>query len=245
MIEIPEQYRIGSKGKQLNKQNFIPPKATTTEKRRLRDCLQKVTLMHQIDGEDIPSRIDADYRCEVIACLEILLSDIKHKDFVAKLLQPLFKPFAVFQFMDRQGQRALSFAHKRLNKNDAGNIVITQAYCSDSSTRPEAWAALGFDQLVNRTSKRDLYLEAMGKAFLIDHPKLFIGADKLLDNNLWYRGDTILELYTQLTALDALKREKQASKTNTDKAALNTQIKTAITALKQLDIGTKRNLGSC
>ena len=232
MIEIPEQYRIGSKGKQLNKQNFIPASANASEKRRLRECLQKVVLTHQIVGESVPSRIDEDYHCEVIACLDIELSDIKHKDFVAKLLQPLFKPFAVFQFIDGQGQRALSFAHKRLNKNDAGNIVIAHSYCSDSSTRPEAWTALGFGQLLNRTSKRDLYLEAMVKAFLVDHPKLFIGADKLLNSTLWYRGDTILELYTQLSALDALKSEKQAAKVNAQKATLNTQIKTAIDAIK-------------
>jgi hypothetical protein len=244
MIEIPDQYRIGSKGRQLNKQSFIPPSATTTEKRRLRECLRKVVLTHQITGETIPSRIDVDYHCEVIACLAIELSDIKHKDFVAKLLQPLFKLFAIFQFSDAQGQHALSFAHKRLNKNDPGNIVIAHAYCSASSTRPEIWSAIRFETLANRTSKRDLYLEAMTKAFLLDHPKLFIGAGKLLDSTLWYRGDSITELYAQLTALQSLKRDKQAAKTNAQKAALNTQIKTAIAVLKQLDTGTKRNPGS-
>lgn len=232
MIEIPEQYRIGSKGKQLNKQNFIPPKATTTEKRRLRDCLQKVTLMHQIDGEDIPSRIDADYRCEVIACLEILLSNIKHKDFAAKLLQPLMKPFAVFQFIDSQGQRALSFAHKRLNKNDPDSIVIAHAYCGDNSTHCDNWAPIRFGSLVNRTSKRDLYLEVMTKAFLLDNPNLFVGAEQLLQSKLWYRGDSILELYQNLTYLRSLKCDKQAAKINAEKATLNTQIKTAIDAIK-------------
>ena len=241
MIEIPDQYRIGKQGKQLNKQNFIPPKATTTEKRRLRYYLQRVTLTHQIAGEDIPSRIDADYRCEVIASLEVALSDIKHRDFAAKLLQPLMKPFAVFQFVDAQGQTALSFAHKRLNKNAPDSIVIAHAYCGANTTHCDNWAPIRFGNLVNRTSKRDLYLEAMTKAFLLDNPRLFIGADQLLQSTLWYRGDNILELYEQLTNLQALKRDKQAAKINAEKATLNTQIKATIARIKSSTL-SKQNV---
>ena len=232
MIEIPDQYRIGNQGRQLNKQGFIPPSANATEKRRLRECVRKVVLTHQITGEAIPSRIDEHYRCEVITCFDIELTDIKHKDFAAKQLQPLMKPFAVFHFHDTAGNHALSFAHKRLKQNDPGNVVVAEAYCTDSATRPEAWTALGFEQLVNRTSKRDLYLEAMSKAYLLDHGKLYIGANKLLESKLWYRGESIIELHEQLTALKSLKNEKQAAKNNASKAKLNAQIKTAINTIK-------------
>jgi len=78
-------------------------------------------------------------------------------------------------------------------------------------TRFDSRAALAFPALVNRTSKRDLYLEAMTKALLLDHPKLFIGAHKLLDAKLWYRGESIIVLYHQLTQIQSLKREKAAS----------------------------------
>ena len=232
MIEIPEQYRIGRQGKQLNKQGFIPPSANATEKRRLRECLRKVVITLQITGEDIPSRIDEHYRCEVIACIDIELSDLKHKDFVAKLLQPLMKPFVIYHLHDTAGNHALSFAHKRLNKTDPSNIVIAEAYCSEIFTRLDSRAALAFPALVNRTSKRDLYLEAMAKAFLLDHPKLFIGAHKVLDAKLWYRGESIIILYHQLTQLQSLKREKLLAKSNATKAKLNTQIKAAIDELK-------------
>jgi len=244
MIAIPEQYRIGRQGKQLNKQNFFSPTFNASEKRRLRECLRKVVLTHQIAGEDIPSRIDEHYRCEVISCIDIELSDLKHKDFVAKLLQPLMKPFVIYHLHDAAGNHALSFAHKRLNKTDPSNIVIADAYCTGIFTRLDTRAALTFPALVNRTSKRDLYLEAMTKALLLDHPKLFIGADKLLDAKLWYRGESIIALYHKLTQLQSLKREKLLAKANAAKAKLNTQIKTAIDELKQLEIGTKRNPGS-
>ena len=232
MIEIPEQYLIGTQGRQLNKQGFIPPSANATEKRRLRECVRKIVLTHQIAGEAIPSRIDEHYRCEVIACLDIDLSDIKHKDFAAKQLQPLMKPFAVFHFHDTKGQHALSFAHKRLKQNDPGNVVVAEAYCTEPYTRDDALAALRFPALVNRTTKRDLYLEAMSKAYLLDHPKLYIGASKLLESKLWYRGESIIEIHEQLNALKALKNAKQAAKTNADKAKLNAQIKTAIDTIK-------------
>ena len=232
MIEIPKQYRIGRQGKQLNKQNFFHASFNSSEKRRLRECLRKVVLTHQISGEDIPSRIDEHYRCEVIACISIELSDIKHKDFVAKLLQPLMKPFAVYHLHDAAGNHALSFAHKRLNKTDPSNIVIAEAYCTDVFTRLDSRAAIAFPALVNRTTKRDLYLEAMTKALLLDHPKLFIGAHKLPDAKLWYHGESIIALYDKLTQLQSLKREKLLAKSNANKAKLNTQIKTAIDALK-------------
>jgi hypothetical protein len=234
MIQVPEQYRIGIQGKQLNKQNFIPASLSASEKRRLRECLRKVVLTHQIMGEEIPSRIDEHYRCEVIACLNIELSDLKHKDFVAKHLQPLLKPFAIFHLHDAAGNHAFSFAHKRLNKTDPANIVVADAYCSDCFTRLDSRAALAFPSLVNRSSKRDIYLEAMTKAVLLDNPKLFIGAHKLLDAKLWYRGDSILDLYRKITQLQSLKREKLLAKTNAAKAKLNTQIKTVIDDLKQL-----------
>ena len=101
-------------------------------------------------------------------------------------------------------------------------------------TRFDSRAALAFPALVNRTSKRDLYLEAMTKALLLDHPKLFIGAHKLLDAKLWYRGESIIVLYHQLTQIQSLKREKLLAKSNAAKAKLNTQIKTAINELEHL-----------
>jgi hypothetical protein len=232
MIEIPEQYRIGRQGKQLNKQGFFSPTFSAAEKRRLRECLLKVVLTHQITGEAITSRIDAHYRCEVIACISIELSDLKHKDFVAKLLQPLMKPFVIYHLHDTSGNHALSFAHKRLNKTDPSSIVIADAYCTAIFTRLDSRAALAFPALVNRTSKRDLYLEAMTKAFLLDHPKLFIGADKLLDAKLWYRGESIIVLYEQMVSLRSLKAGKSSAKTNAEKSRINESLKAEIGRIK-------------
>lgn len=236
MILLPDNYRVGAQGKQLNKKNFLSPSHTTAEKRRLRECLSKIVLTHQIMGEEIPSRIDSQYHCAVILALDITLTDIKHKDFVAKALQPLMKPFAVFHLHDTRDQHAYAYAHKRLNKADAENIVIEHSYCTATNTQLTTDSPIAFPQLVNRNNKRDLYLEAMTKAFLIDNPRIFIGAEALLDTKLWYHGDSILQLYQQLTALHSLKQQKNTAKTNATKATLNTKIKSAITDLKAFTI---------
>jgi hypothetical protein len=233
MIQLPDNYRVGAQGKQLNKKNFLSPTHTTAEKRRLRESLSKIVLTHQIMGEEIPSRIDSQYHCAVILFLDIELTDLKHKDFVAKTLQPLMKPFAVFHLHDAKGQHAYAFAHKRLNKADAENIVIDHSYCTTATTQLTEDSAIAFPHLVNRNNKRDLYLEAMTKAFLIDNPKIFIGAEALLKAKLWYHGDSILHLYQQLTQLLSLKQQKNAAKTNAEKSTLNTQIKSAISDLKK------------
>ncbi|MDF1862130.1 MAG: DUF4391 domain-containing protein [Verrucomicrobiales bacterium] len=232
MVEIPSSYLIGSQGKQLNKKNFIPGDATTSDKRRLRECLGKVVLTHQIAGEDIPSRIDEHYHCAVILFLDIQLTDLKHKDFAAKLVQPLMKPFAVLHFHDGAGNHALSFSHKRLNKLDPGNIVVEQAYCTDAFTTPPS--TLAFPALINRNSKRDLYLEAMTKAYLIDHPKLFMGAEQLLHSKLWYQASKVIDLFDSLKTLQSLKQQKQKARTQAEKASLNSQLKIALQQTKSL-----------
>ena len=77
------------------------------------------------------------------------------------------------------------------------------------------------------------YLEAMTKAFILDHPKIFIGAANLLNSKLWFHGLTILALFRALTELQSLKTKKDRIRTLADKAALNTTIKTAIEHIRK------------
>lgn len=232
MIELPDSFRVGRQGKTLNKKLFIADSATTVERRRLREALKRAVLTHQIAGEAIPSLIDERYNCAVILHIEIELSDLKHKDFVSKLIQPLMKPLAVFRFFDGSGRFALSFAHKQLKLNEPDAIRIVSSYCTAISSGELSGRPVAFAALVNRNNKRDLYLEAMTKAFLMDHPKIFIGAQGLLESKLWYDGKRIADLYDSLVAIRALKAEKAAAKSNHQKAATNKQLKAVVDATK-------------
>ena len=231
MIALPDTYKIGTKGKHLNKKSFLHSSLSTKEKRRIRETLLKAVLTHQIGGEGIPSVINEDYRCEILMKIDLYLSDLKHKDFIAQAIQPLFKPYVILRLMDTSGSIAYSFAHKRLNKNDSDTIVIAHSYCTDPSTGD--FNAIQYANLVNRSNKRDLYIEAMTKAFLIDNPKIFIGAESLLNSKVWYHGDSTLQLFHQLTHLLTLKQQKNTAKSNAAKATLNNQIKTAIDQIKR------------
>lgn len=231
MNTLPERYKIGENGKQLNKKNFLTFSQTPAEKRRIRECLIRATLIHQLAGVEIPDLINDDYRCEVILHIDVLLSDLRHKDFIAKHFQPLFKPHTILRLLDNHGNYAYSYAHKRLNKNDDQTIVITQSYCTEIASTP--FPELNFSALVNRTNKRDLYLETMGKSFLLDHPKIYQDAPSLMTASLWYRGDSIIHLFDQLTALKNLKAQKLKAKSNAAKASLNTEIKQAIQEIKK------------
>jgi hypothetical protein len=87
--------------------------------------------------------------------------------------------------------------------------------------------------ILNRINKRDHYLEAMTKAFLLDHPKIFLGAPKLLETKLWHHGPTVISLFRALTELKTLRIQKDRARSLSDKATLNSAIKTAIDRLKQ------------
>lgn len=233
MIELPDVHRVENAGKRLNLKHFFPPTMTPAARRRLRECLKKAVLTHQIVGESIPSLITDHYRCNAILFLDLELSDIRHKDFVSTTVQPLLKELAVLHCYDASGvQHALSFAHKRLSQTDAAEIVLEDHYCTESHADLREFTALRLDALLNRNNKRDLYLEAMAKAFLIDHPKVFIGAEALLAAPLWYHGDSIARLFTQLTGIHHLKQVKERLKLQAEKAAANKQIKEAIETLK-------------
>lgn len=234
MIDLPGSYRIGPSGRVLNKKQFFPKTLPATARTRLRKILRRVVLTHQIAGDSIPSLIDDNYKCAVILCLDIDLEDIRHVRFAAQALQPLFKSFARIRFSDPSGRTALSFAHKRLNRNDPGTVTVEDAYLTAVSAAPDAFAACRFDRLLNRTNKRDLYLEAMLRAYLADHPKLFQNAGKLWDSKIWYHGDTILRTFRALRELETLRDAKTKAPTQAEKAALNKKIRHTIEFLQAL-----------
>jgi hypothetical protein len=88
------------------------------------------------------------------------------------------------------------------------------------------------------------YLEAMAKAFLLDHPKLFMGAPRLFNTKLWFHGTTILALFRALSELQSLKTKKNRTRSFADKATLNSAIKTAIERIKT-DFLPATELDSC
>ncbi|MFD2257614.1 DUF4391 domain-containing protein [Luteolibacter algae] len=232
MLHPPENSRIEGKGKRLNLKLFLRPEQSTAERSRLRKCLKKATLTHQLTGSSIPSIISPEIRCEAIQFLDIELTDLRHRDFAAKLIQPLLKEHAVLRLHDAQGGFALSYALKRLSKNDPGSIVISHAYTTAIHPPGAGLPQLHHTALLNRTSKHDHYMEAMVKSYLLDHPRIFLGAGALLGRKFWHHAPSVLSLFDQLQNLLSLKAQKDRAKSNAAKATLNTSIKAAIEKIR-------------
>lgn len=232
MLFPPENTRTEAKGKRLNLKLFLRPEQSTADRSRLRKILKKATPTHQLADTIIPSIITPEIRCEAIQFLDIQLTDLKHREFAAKLIQPLLKEHAVLCLQDTRGSFAISYALKRLSKTEDAAIVITHAYTTAIHPLGADLSQLHHVALLNRTNKRDHYLEAMVKSCLLDHPRLFIGAGELFLQKFWHHAPTVLALFDQVQALASLKLQKDRAKSNADKAVLNTSIKTAIECIK-------------
>ena len=63
MFNIPERYEVGVK---LALKDFVPKDLKPVDKKRIRDAIKEVKLSYQIAGEEIPSVIDDNYRCQVV-----------------------------------------------------------------------------------------------------------------------------------------------------------------------------------
>jgi hypothetical protein len=232
MLHPPENTRTEAKGKRLNLKLFLRPEQSMVERSRLRKILKKAILTHQLTGPAIPSIITLEVRCEAIQFLDIELSDLKHLEFAAKMIQPLLKEHAVLRLHDAQGSFALSYALKRLSRTDDTAIVITQAYTTAIHSPTAELPQLHHAALLNRSNKRDHYLEAMVKSYLLDQPHLFIGAGELFMRKFWHHAPSVLSLFEQLENLLSLKTQKHRAQRHAEKAALNTSIKAAIDKLR-------------
>ena len=244
MIDLPESWRVESNGKRLNLKSFTPSTLPTAQRARLRKILRKATLTHQLTGTEIPSLITDEYRCQAILFLDIELTDLRQADFVARTIQPQIKEHAALHLRDGSGRFALSFAHKRLSLTEENAVVVTDSYCTEIHAAAASLAPLRHTAMINRLNKRDHYLEAMAKAFLLDHPKIFIGAPQLFDTKLWFHGSTILALFRALSDLQSLKTKKDRTRSLADKATLNSTIKTSIERIKT-DFLPTTELDSC
>jgi len=232
MLHPPEHSRIEAKGKRLNLKLFLRPEQSTAERTRLRTILKKATLTHQLTGDAIPSVITAEIRCEAIQFLDIELTDLKCREFAARMIQPFLKEHAVLRLQDARGSFALSYALKRLSKTDAAAIVISHAHTTAVHPVGVDLPVLHHASLLNRTNKRDHYLEAMVKAYLLDHPLIFMGASGLLARKFWHHAPSVLSLFDQLQSLAALKLQKERATSNATKAGFNTSIKAVIERIK-------------
>jgi len=237
MINIPDHYRTG---RTIALKTVLSGIKKPADKKKLKSCLKSVCLTHQIQGETMPSFVDDRYRHEVIQFLNVQPDTIKKVESTATVLHKLFKPPCIIQFHDSV-QGAVSFADKRLSRQDDQEIVLEEqvvtpvqplSFFQDPAS---LWVrTMDFTAMVNISSKRGFYLEAMTKAFICGYSSLYSRMPDFLYTPVWYKSSSVQALFEKLETLRRLTQQKGKAAQTKDKVAVNQQMKAVMQALETM-----------
>lgn len=235
MFNIPDRYRVDVN---VALKDFIPKDLKPNDKKRIKDAVRNVKLEYQIAGEEIPSVIDAEYRCQVIQFYDMEVANIKDANFLAATYQNLIKPLCVIHIHDAKDE-VYSMAIKRLSQTDDMQIVIEQSLLTDKymmgildSSRERLLAYMNYASLKNKNDKVQLYKEWFYKAYMIVNEKAYVHTDKLLDGNSWYDSDRTARICQKYVELVMTRGKLKLAVTNADRMKVNKEIKHEIKALE-------------
>lgn len=236
MFDIPERFETNLN---IKLKDFMPKELNPNDKRRIKETTKSVKMSYQIAGEEIPSLINEEYRCQVIQFYEIELESVKDANFIAGIYQGLIKPLCVMRLYDSK-EEVFSFADKRLSQTEENQIVVEDAYLSQGYPYGLPGEGIGqhheylaFDNIKNRTDKLAFYREWMYKVYLLEHEAAFVDVELLLRNNAWYSSVRALAIYQKYVELVKARDEVTKAQTNTEKIKANKDVKAAKAALEQ------------
>lgn len=236
MFHIPEQYEMKVN---IPMKDFIPKDLKPEKKKRVRDSVKEVRLVSQIAGEEIPSVIDDEYRCQVIQIYEIDVHSIKDATFIATTYQNIIKSLCVLKISDAANEM-YSFALKRLNQVENSQVVITDEICTDcfptrlpDRSKNRFLQYMAYENIINKTSKVNFYLEMYTKAFMIQHEKAYSQMEVVLQKPIWYDANRIMKIYLLLKDIVNKKDKAMKITSNSEKMQLNQDIKLDLASLDE------------
>lgn len=234
MFNLPDTYRVDIK---VALKDFIPKDVNPSDKKRIKDAVKTVKLEYQIAGEEIPSVINQDYRCQVIQFYDIEVENIKNANFLAATYQNLIKPFCVLHMYDTKDE-VYSLAIKRLSLADNTQIVIENSLVTQSfmlnvpdSSRDRFLAYVNFIQTKNKQDKVSLYKEWFYKAYLLQNERAYAKVDLVLESNFWYDSGRIAQIALKYMELVKQRESLKKAVTNAERMKVNKSIKTVIASL--------------
>ena len=234
MFNIPEHYKTDVK---LALKDFIPKDLKPDDKKRIKDAVKKVRLMYQIAGEEIPSVISDEYRCQAIQFYDMELQSIKDAAYLASMYQNLIKPLCVIRMHDSQDE-LYSLAVKRLNQTDETQIVIEYSILTEKYPvglpdvgRNRLLKYLDYMQIKNKTNKVNLYKEWYYRTYMLMNEKAYANAELILDGNSWYDSNRMELLYAYYKKLVDTRGMLKKAVSNAERMSLNKEIKKAIQTL--------------
>ena len=234
MFHLPDRYK---KDVIISLKDFIPKDLKPNDKKRIKDAVKEVRLVYQIEGEEIPSVVDANYKCQVIQFLEMKVVDIKDAQFLASTYQNIIKPYCVIHIHDAKDE-VYSFAVKRLNQQDDTQIVIEESLVTEKypmnlpdKGRNRLLAYMDFMSVKNKLDKVSLYKEWYSKAYILANEKAYEQTQLILDGNFWYDSDRTARVVGKYVELVNARASLKKATTNADRMKVNKLIKTAIADL--------------
>lgn len=234
MFNLPNMYQVDV---DINLKDFIPKDLKPKDKKRIREAIKSVRLEYQIAGEEIPSVINEEYRCQVIQFYDMELENIKDAKYLATIYQSTIKPFCVIRFYDTKDE-VYSFAIKRLNQADHMQVVVEESLLTDKymfgvpdSKKERFLAYMNYNELKNRNDKVQLYKELYYKAYMIINEKAYVNTQILLDGNCWYDADKTERIYKKYMELVNARVGLKAAITNAERIKLNKMIKAEVEEL--------------
>lgn len=238
MFNIPERYRTDVK---ISLKDFMPADLKPNDKKRIKDAIKSVKLVYQIAGEEIPSVVDENYRCQVIQFYDIELTDIKEACFLASTYQNLIKPFCIIRMYDAKDE-VYSLAIKRLNQLEEMQVVVEQSLLTSKfvlnvpdSSRNRFLTYVDYIQVKNKQDKVSMYKEWFYKAYLLQNDKAYSKVDLLLESNLWYDSVRITQIVLKYMELIKQREKLKKATTNAERMKVNKSIKNAIQELDKED----------
>ena len=236
MFDIPKRFETNL---DIKLKDFIPKELNPNDKRRIRETVRTVKMTYQIAGEEIPSLVNEEYRCQVIQFYEIELESIKDANFIANIYQSLIKPLCVMRFYDSKDEE-YSFADKRLSQTEENQIVVEDVYLSQKypyglpgEGLEKYLEYLSFEKIKNKTDKLAFYREWMYKIYILEHKSAFADVNLILKDNAWYSAARAITIYQKYAALVRARDEAAKAQVNTEKIKANKDVKIAKEALEQ------------
>lgn len=238
MFKIPEQYKVGVS---IALKDLIPKDLKPDQKKRIKNSIKKVQLTYQIAGEEIPSVLNDEYRCQVIQFYDIEIHSMKEAVFLARLYQSLIKPLCVIRLHDTMDE-AYSLSLKRLNQQDNTQVVIENSIMTEKypvglpdTKRDRLFSYIEFVNVKNKTDKVGLYKEIFTKVYLISNEKAYSNIGAILDGHIWYDTNKTGRMFNYYKELVENRLRLARTVTNAEKVSINQQIKIDIKLLDEIN----------
>lgn len=235
MFDIPKRFETNL---DVKLKDFIPKELNPNDKRRIKEATHSVKMTYQIAGEEIPSLINDEYRCQVIQFYEIEVESVKDANFIASIYQSLIKPLCVMRLYDSK-EEEYSFADKRLSQTEENQIVVEDAYISQKYSYGLPGEGIGqyleylsFDKVKNKTDKLSFYREWMYKIYLLEHKAAFNDVELILRDNAWYSAARATTIYRKYVELVRAREAVSKAQINAEKIKANKDVKAAKIALE-------------